>query len=352
MNVAVVGSGGVTAGGASQGSLLAVAPRSTTARDMLPSRPLDSRVLTIAPLLGSEGTTTTSSSGSSSGTLSTLVLRSPLQLVIPLRDLSIVSPSGGPPMLGQGLFLSPVINITCPTSPQAAAAPGGILATYASGGTGAIAIKLLSSTLTPYTDVVGTTGESAAGADAAIAGATSASRDALTSTGGIGVGVRPTASYTYVLAVPCGVAFGERALVCGAGMGGRTVAYACPSVAAVPQCLWYDDRVGAGGAWSTAGTAVAAITPTAITCNTTHFGPHAVRFAALPAIQSDIFASPAPLVVITPISYSPASFVAMALVVGALAAGGGSRALGCKGSTLDCRRGGRGGRGCAKGCTG
>jgi hypothetical protein len=31
---------------------------------------------------------------------------------------------------------------------------------------------------------------------------------------------------------------------------------------------------------------VAAIAPTAITCNTTHFAPHAVRFAALEQVQA------------------------------------------------------------------
>jgi hypothetical protein len=78
MNVAVAAQGGTTASGASQTALLTAAPRPAAALDLLPARPMDSRTIVPSVLLPG---------GRSAGAL---VLPVAFQLVIPLRDLSIV----------------------------------------------------------------------------------------------------------------------------------------------------------------------------------------------------------------------------------------------------------------------
>jgi hypothetical protein len=78
MNAAVAGQKGTTASAASQGSLLAVSPRARLSEDLLPGRAMDSRTVTLSALLPTSST-------------ATLTLPTPIQLVIPLRDLSLVS---------------------------------------------------------------------------------------------------------------------------------------------------------------------------------------------------------------------------------------------------------------------
>ncbi len=104
------------------------------------------------------------------------------------------------------------------------------------------------------------------------------------------------------------------------------MAYACLAVVSTAGCLWWDAKSGGGGGgggWSSAGTAVTAQSPTGVTCSTLHTGPglHAVRFAALPQQQADIFAARAPLAVRTTVSLSWATMACMAVGLGVGAAG-------------------------------
>jgi hypothetical protein len=299
---AVAGSGGTTAAQSSQSSLLALNPRATTSFDMLASRPMDSRTVTLS----------SPSKGLAGGNV--VALPTPLTLTIPLRDVSIVQPSGAW-NVGQGGFLSPTINVTCPRSPAAAAA--GIAAKFTSGGRGAANVTLKSATQVTFTGVVGATGEAvgAPGGEAvSVAGASSATTDLL-STGE--ATTYAASSFSYVLSVDCGAAFGSQSLACGVGMEGTTVPFACPQVRVVPTCLWFDP---ASGAWSNVGTTVVSSTATAVTCSTLHLATHAIRLVTLPQIQPDIFASQSALTVITPIAFNSGGVVFMGLALAAFAA--------------------------------
>ena len=332
IQAAVAGSGGTNTQQASQSSLLAVSPRSTTAQDMLSGRPMDSRSVSLS-VLGVSASTSSGSAGAAAAAAAAPVvtLPTPVTLVIPLRDLSVVT--GWDPSLppgsqstgvnvGQGSFLTPTLNITCPLNPTAAAAriqvtvvtnqPG--LPPPASSAT----VTLVKATQVSFTGVVGSASETAAGAggDAlSIAGDTSQNQQLL-SASGAGSPTLSQQSYTYVLSVSCGPAFGAQTLSCGVGMEGTSITYVCPAVVPTATCLWYDPSAPG---WSNAGTKVLAQTPTSVTCSTTHLATHAIRFAALPQLQADIFSAQAPLAVAAPVSLSLASLVIMALSCAACA---------------------------------
>jgi hypothetical protein len=217
--------------------------------------------------------------------------------------------------VGQGGFASPAFNVTCPTSPAAAAA--GVAARRVgapTGGAPAPVVTVVKATRVGFSGVVGALEEaSAAGEGAAIAApdGTSASTSLL-SPGGVGAPLVAQADYAYVLSVDCGAAFGARTFACGVGMGGATVLFACPAVVPVATCLWHD---AATGLWSSEGTSVTAVGPTSVTCNTTRVADHAVRFAALAQQQADIFAAQAPLTTRTLVGIWPGVFALMGVLL-------------------------------------
>jgi hypothetical protein len=186
-------SGGKTSAQASQGDFLAANPRPTTSSDLLPSRPMDSRVVSLS-VLGAPGA-------------GEVTLASNVTVVVPLRDTSTVTfnaarGTAGPPNVGQGAFLSPVINITCPTSP--AAARRGITAQYISGlpASTSPSVTLQSATQVGFTGVVGATVQTAAvgGGAVAIGGEESASVDTLS--GGAPPTVSSSSSRTSISSIP------------------------------------------------------------------------------------------------------------------------------------------------------
>jgi hypothetical protein len=182
-------------------------------------------------------------------------------------------------------------------------------------------VRLVSYTAVGFSGVVGTVVEVAAEGGAAgggVAGAVSASSDKLTAAGGVGADTTPSSGYAYILSVDCGPVLGLRRLSCGVGMEGAVVTYACPLAVPTPRCLWYSS---ASRQWSGEGTAVVSVGTVSITCNTTHFAPHAARFAALVEVQRDVFTAAAPLTLVTPITFSVASFCALALCTALLALG-------------------------------
>ena len=279
--------GGTTAGGATSDVLTSAAPRPTTASDLLPGRPLDSRVLSVRV-------------SDASGELLPLAQGVfPVNVTVPFRDLSIVKwdalLKSATVDVGNSGFAQPTISVVCPSAPT-----DKILATYVRGGVGAAFVRLESSQATTFTGVVGSTTTSATGTalnDVAAPGGTSVASNLLelptgtnTSVGAVLSAQAPTVSsvaYTFLLSFDCGPAFGRQTFACGAGFAGTQITFACPAVIAVPKCVRYN--MSASG-WSTAGCSVSSTSITSAVCSCDGPGDIAVRFAALSQLQSDVFA--------------------------------------------------------------
>ena len=287
--------GGTSAATAASGALSGTSPRPTTATDLLPARPLDSRVVSVRVNgAGGGGAPVTLAAG-------TFVYN----ITVPYRDLSIVKwdavLESATVDVGNTGFSQPAITVTCPTTPAAAIARG-ISATFVRGGVGAAAVRLESSALAAFTGVVGSTTTVGSGGDLnSVAGSGAASADLLVLPGGGGgdggtsVGAllsarAPTvasSAYAFVLSTDCGPAFGRQSFVCGAGSAGQRITFECPAVVATPACLRFD---ATKKAWTTAGCSVAASSVTATTCRCDGPGDVAIRFAALAQQQADVFA--------------------------------------------------------------
>ena len=302
LDAVIAATGGTSAATAAQGTLTASAPRPTTAVDLLPGRPLDSRVLSVR----------VADEGGNPVTLERGVF--PVSVTVPFRDLSIVKWNNALKTatvdVGNSGFLQSVISVTCPASP-AAASLSGIVASFVSGGDGPAAVRVEAAQLASYTDVVGTSTVNGAGADvlgavAAPEGASVAtdllsisaserSRNGSATTTADTVGtvlsakapVTSSSAYTYVLSFDCRGAFGRQTFVCGVGFAGAKITYACPAVVATPSCLRYN--LSALG-WTTAGCSVVSSSVTSAVCECDGPGDIAIRFAALAQQQVDIFA--------------------------------------------------------------
>ena len=295
--------------------LRVVAPRPTVAYDLLPARPMDSRVVSIGlssrsgealPLQQARALTFNSSAGLFSVTL-------------PILDLSIVrlnasAPPGTPPSInvGTSALRTLALTVTCPRSAAEVVAQG-VRAVYAappalagrraqvallsvngvtfaqltqSEAVGAVApsaVSFGSSTLSSD----GASGGTALGAAASSA---SGSSDASTFT-------TTTSGTTFALSTDCGPPFGNLTFLCGPGTAGSAVAFTCPTAQAVPACLTFDT---AAGTWRSGGCAVTAFTATAVTCACDHLGHFALRFPALQLNDNDLFAVEAPVTVVQP----------------------------------------------------
>ncbi len=304
--------GGRSAPQASAGALTAVSPRAVTDDDLLPNRPMDSRTVSVNVV-----------PAGSTRRLSGLTTPTPFTLVIPLRDLSIVDykPGGGSTVnVGQGAFGAPVINVTCPLSPAAAAAGVAAFALRADGTRGErVKVTLVKTQEVGFMGVVGAEVEAASldGAGAGLAdGGTSATTDTLA-----GGGAPPTvasAEFTYILSTDCGKAFGPRTFVCGPGAGGSVLQYACPVATPVPTCFWFNE---AKGKWSMEGTTVVARDLTSVTCSTTRVADHAVRFSTLPQVMPDVFSTQAPLTRVSRFGFSAAFYACVGVITAFFAVG-------------------------------
>ena len=303
LDVVLAATGGTSAASAAQAALTDPSkggtPRATTAIDLLPGRPLDSRVLSVR---------VTDAAGKAVD-LSRGVF--PVSVTVPFRDLSIVKWNAALKTatvdIGNSGFAQPVLSVICPTSTASAAR--GIVATYVRGGIGSAVVRLKSAQLVEYTGVVGTTTTSGtAGSLSNIAAPDGASvaTDLLTisnSGGGrlssdvknISTGaalsaqapVVASASYVFTLSTDCGPAFRTQTFVCGAGFAGSTITFACPAVVALPSCLRYNSSVRR---WATAGCSVVSSSVTSAECACDGPGDIAVRFAALAQQQQDVYA--------------------------------------------------------------
>jgi hypothetical protein len=99
----------------------AAAPKPSAVPDRLPSRAVDSRVVSVNFMAAGAGRRASGIVVAPPG--------EPFLITIPIRDLSIVQwdaatgRSGGVD-IGQGGFLSPILNVTCPATLEAARARG------------------------------------------------------------------------------------------------------------------------------------------------------------------------------------------------------------------------------------
>ena len=303
LDAVLAATGGTSAASAAQAALTDPSkggtPRATTAIDLLPDRPLDSRVLSVR---------VTDSAGKAVD-LSRGVF--PVSVTVPFRDLSIVKWNAALKTatvdVGNSGFAQPTISVMCPVSP--AAATKGIVATYIRGGSGAAVVTLENVLLASYTGVIGSVSSlGSAGALSSMAAPNGASVTTdlfAVSRGGAGSGANvslgsllsaqaPTVSseaYTYTLSTDCGPAFRKQTFVCGAGFAGTAITFACPAVVATPSCLRYN---ASARGWASGGCSVASSSITSVVCTCDAPGDIAVRFAALTQQQIDIFAAGSP----------------------------------------------------------
>ena len=304
LDAVIAATGGTSAASASSSALtdpsMGGTPRPTTAIDLLPSRPLDSRVISVG-VLNRNGTAVNISRGVFT-----------YDVVVPLRDLSIIkwdrTLQSATVDVGNSGFAQPTISVTCPLSPAAAAR--GIKAVYVVGGSGAASVQFVSSRLASYTDVVGSVTTAGSGGDTlanvAAPGSAAVSTDLLalpkinnssdssTSIGAVLTAKAPTfaaSAFTYVLSFDCGPAFGAQNFACGVGSAGKPITFVCPRVVAVPSCLRYNSTLKG---WQTTGCSVVSSSVTSVTCKCDAPGNVAVRFASLAQQQIDVFAVNAP----------------------------------------------------------
>jgi hypothetical protein len=326
----VTATGGQSVIEAATAALLARFPRASRVSDLLPDKPLDSRVMDVGVSLRA--------TGGAVDPAGMLTLSPPLRVTVPLRDLSIVawdsngSDSAAGVNIGTKAFAQASVAVVCPTSPKATQAD----AQWTSGGGGAAAaVRVEAVVASAFSAVVGSELESAPVSDGAssLVDTGKVATDALrveseeagngTTRISAAAPVVRRSGLAFVLSVDCGAALGRRGFVC--GVGAEKVEYTCPAVVAVPTCLFWEKSKGA---WSGDVCAVAAVGATSIDCDCTRLGAVAVRYAALEAVQVDVFGS---LQTVTTSRTYGIWFAAMALVgvfvglhcAGAIAGGGG-----------------------------
>ena len=322
--VAASGAGGIkTAYGSTLAAAAALIPLNSTTRDLAPMRPLDTRVVRIELGIAAPFAT-------------------PAIVTLPWRDPSIIAwPFVADATtaittnfkVGQTALnaASPVINITCPLS--LAAALAGIKAVYAypKALVGVVAtVRYLNSSKLSYTAVSAQgTAPSAGLAGAGGAMVTTGARRgqaAPAQPAAAGVTLSGVAGLAYVLSASCGPIFGEHPLVCGPGLEGKSVAFACPRAVAVAQCVVW---VKSSSVWSpSAGCVTENTDATAITCACSVNGDVAARVAVLSSKGEDVFASEVPLLVKTTWSAHALLLVAMGglVALGAVRGIAGARA--------------------------
>jgi hypothetical protein len=293
---------------AANAALRAAVPRPLMSYDRLASRPMDTRVVSIAvaPLGGG-------------APLLLASLTAPYTVTLPLRDLSVVrydAATGSSTIeVGTAAFAPRVLSVVCPTS--SASAARGVAARYTAppelfGKIAPVAVLNVSSVA--FSGLSAIT-EGAYGGDVGFGGA-------LVGDGG-GIAAPPTpapapsGALSYLLTTACGAPFANGTFLCGPGTEGANFSFACPTVVPTPACLWFDKSAGG---WSATGCVVANVTETAFVCSCTAPLPadFAGRFAALDLPDNDLFAVEAPTLVMTP---PPAPFLVPLLAACVAAAG-------------------------------
>ncbi len=291
--------------------------------DRLPSRPLDTRVVTVELALGGAGGARISR------------LPAPVLVTLPLRDPSLVVVDGATGLaraapFSASTFPRATFAFTCPDS-LAGLRFGGAVAARLTGPPEAVAAAWQRAPWGNATSGAALAGALAAGAPAALTLVSASSLrfntslqqllarppdgggGVITAPGGgaggggdlfaggdggahlaAGAGAVANWGVALTLSAPCGV-LGEKTLVCGPGSGGRAVVFTCPRVTPVAACLYFNE---ARGAWATDGCAVAGVSSTAITCACTHLTPLAARFAALEQAAVEVFAADVPALVV------------------------------------------------------
>ena len=305
-------SGGQSASQVATAALLSRFPRTALVNDLLPGRPLDSRVIQLTISSAVLGTTVD---------MSTRTLSPPLRVVVPLRDLSILGNNTngtGIVNIGTGLFEQRAFNITCPKSPRELFAE----AVYTMGGVGPVVVRVEIAIPGSFTSVVGAeqvTAPISSGASS-MADAGAATNTAFivgsvkTVNGTMLTAAAPvvaSSGYAYVLSVDCGIAFGTRGFVC--GDSGARISFSCPSVRAVPTCLMWNRQLNS---WASDICSVMSTAESSVTCSCPKAGSIAVRYAALESIESDVFAPSNP---VTTIRVVDVYYAALGLLVGFLA---------------------------------
>ena len=282
--------GGTSAASAANDALASTRP--TTVVDLLPDRPLDSRVVSVRvadtagnPVALARGVFTYS-------------------VTVPLRDLGILKWDDALKTatvdVGNSGFAQPAIRVKCPVSPAAATA--GVAATYIRGGTGSAAVRVEKVLVVSYTGVIGGATTTGTGGPTLTAiatsggGAVSVDFLALPAHGSnVSVGAAlsaraPTLATTanaYILSFDCGAALARQTFVCGVGFENAFITFECPRVVALPTCLIFN---ASSRAWGSKGCIRTGTTMTSVTCKCDVPGDVAVRFAALPQAQYNVFA--------------------------------------------------------------
>lgn len=317
-------------------------PQPALVPDLLPERPLDSRVLSFSAFVA--GTTHVALDVVLSPT-------APLLVEVPIRDVSIVNWNAAAGAtegvdVGNSAIVGPTYSVKCPATPADVpvnrlfpaliTAPPALVANLYAAAAAAVAARPPSAATTAanqslafaaaqraapaFVTVINASAVSFAGEATSISLPSVAVPDVASAVGGTpskvtdtSSALAPQAAYAFVIAVDCGAVFGKQSFVCGPGTANVTVVYACPTAAAVPECLTWDT---ASQAWSGEGCTVVNSSATSVLCACTSFSPTAVRFATVARLGANVFSEPIPVVVVTPTSLSVVYIAAWGALVG------------------------------------
>ena len=247
-------------------------PEAAVVADLLPQRPLDTRVLSIRAR---------GANASARGASFTVTL--------PFRDPSLLSADGSPAIAVGTLIPSPTLNVTCPLSFTAGLGINAVYATNVIGIIGAPARVVLSVSAT-LAFFVSTNRIDITPADLAAA----ASIDAVGGAGATAAALLSRYNATaLILTADCGPALGEVNIMCAPGSEGGTYTFACPQPVITPMCLAWNVSARE---WTPACVASRAANSPAFTCNcdismVSAGAPLSIsaRFVVLPLYSNDVF---------------------------------------------------------------
>ena len=310
-----LGDGAVSA---ARDQLRASTPQPVSVKDLLPARPLDSRVLSV----------TVSSGGEAPASTSTLIQPTRVyRITVPLRDLSIVAFNVATGKvdgveIGQSshALLSPVFNVSCPAeNARSDLAVGSLLSAIDVSTSPAkiTSVSVMSSSLVKYgiltADVYIPDGDGAADAMSGIVGGrTSLSADGSVSNVTVG-------RYFVILAANCGVSYGDKQFVCGPGTGGQIVQYKCPRAVPTASCLYFDSL---RSRWTSDGCVIDSVADTSVDCACDRLADFGTRYAALPLANTGIFAVASSRLSITKLPSAALLYTIIAILLSAAACSG------------------------------
>lgn len=273
---------------------------STTTADLLPSRGLDSRVVSVDVQTPGGKRVPVSNAAS------------PIHITVPLGDPA----TGSSATTTAKAYVSRTVNVTCPAANDASAVAGVFLpAIYYSAGSSINATRVRIVLVSNISYVTVQNGPEGKGSSSKVPfGASLQSAPAKV----YGSQLVSVTSPVYQLQADCGSLIGTKTFICGPGTYGQTVSYNCPEVALTPSCAYWDTSLGK---WSSAGCTVASVTATSVTCACTHLTEFGARFAALGEAQQEIFAETMELSDIRIFSWKPFIFIVIGSLTGLLLIG-------------------------------